>query len=205
MISHHLRLIFVHIQKTAGTSVTSAFDHPVDHLAEKHFTASELRAVYGDKLWNEYFKFSFVRNPWDRLVSWWCMIEGSRALYERGTPLNNFQTFVLTRAKTFAEFLENCDQEIVDSDGRKWIYRNQLEYLVDEKGAYLVDFVGRFESLARDFEYVTTKVIGQPLQIPHTNRSEHRHYTEYYTPALAEKVARRYARDIAEFGYEFGA
>src|SRR5271169_1046605 len=123
MIIHARRLIFVHIQKTGGNSISTAFGENPD-CSEKHFFASDLRELYGVDVWNTYFKVAFVRNPWDRLVSWWSMIDANRAALAHGYPLNKFQRFILERATTFEEFLENCDEEIVDSDGRKWIYRN---------------------------------------------------------------------------------
>jgi hypothetical protein len=162
-----------------------------------------LQPLYGNEAWNGYFKFAFVRNPWDRLVSWWSMINGARPLFEAGQPLNRFQSFVLERARTFEEFLDRCDEEVVDPDGRKWIYRNQIEYLTDEAGQLMVDFVGRFETLTQDFETVRQK-LGVVQVLPTENRSGHDHYTQYYSSAMAENVGRRYERDIARFGYRFG-
>jgi hypothetical protein len=202
MIIHAKSLIFVHIQKTAGDSICTALGAPTVH-SEKHFSARELRESCGADVWQAYFKFAFVRNPWDRLVSWWSMIDAHRKSIATGTPLNKFQQFVIERASTFEEFLENCDEEIVDDDGRKWIYRNQLDYLTDLSGQIMVDFIGRFESLPQDYAFIAEKIPGGLAPLPHVNVSRHRHYSDYYTPALADKVARRYQRDIAAFGYIF--
>jgi sulfotransferase famil protein len=202
MIIHSKKLIFVHIQKTAGSSVRLAFGENLDS-PEKHFFASELRDLYGTEVWSAYFKFAFVRNPWDRLVSWWSNIETNRRIYEKGLPLNKFQLFVLSRASTFEEFLLNCDQEIADHDGRKWIYRNQVDYLSDENGRSMVDFVGRFENLNTHFMLASRKAIGRELDLPRANASVHRHYSEYYTREMAEYVGSRFRRDIEAFGYVF--
>ena len=67
-----------------------------------------------------------------------------------------------------------------------------------------MDFVGRYETLAQDYSLVADKVLGSLPPLPHVNESKHRHYSDYYTPALVEKVARRYQRDIDAFGYVFG-
>jgi Sulfotransferase family len=202
MIIHSKQLIFVHIQKTAGSSVRLAFGESLDS-AEKHFFASELRDLYGTEAWNAYFKFAFVRNPWDRLVSWWSNIETNREAYAKGLPVNKFQSFVLSRASTFEEFLLNCDQEIADYDGRKWIYRNQVDYLSDENDQLMVDFVGRFEQLKTHFMLASRKAIGRELDLPQANASVHRHYSEYYTTEIAEYVGSRFQRDIETFGYVF--
>jgi len=203
MISADRRWIFVHIQKTGGSAVRAALGVEIDD-PHKHFLARELRVLYGDAAWQGCFKFAFVRNPWDRLVSWWSMINANRTALSNGMPLNRFHRFVLQRATTFEEFLLSCDEEVVEDDGCKWIYRNQLEYLTDSTGKLLVDFVGRFETLEQDFASVAQRIPLSPTQLPHVNRSHHGQYVEYYTPALAQKVGLRYRRDIETFGYVFG-
>lgn len=198
MLSHDLRCIFVHIQKTGGSSIRHAL-HWGHEDADKHRLARELRVTYGDSCWNSYFKFAFVRNPWDRLVSWWRMIEQSAA---SGRPLYGFWGFILSRASSFEEFLMNCDEEYHDKDGAKWIFRNQLDYVSDANGI-IVDFVGRCERLQQDFAVVSSRLGLPAMQIPHVNRSEHRHYSEYYSEATRALVAARFARDIEAFGYTF--
>jgi Sulfotransferase family len=202
MILHSKRLIFVHIQKTGGNSIASALGGQPD-CPEKHFLARDLRDCYGSNVWNDYFKFAFVRNPWDRLVSWWSMISDNREAYANGVRFNKFQSLVLSRGTTFQKFLD-CDEEILDADGPKWIYRNQIDYLTDTFGRSIVDFVGRFESIREDFDVVTQKMLSRSYTLPHLNRSTHLHYAEYYNPAMVEKVEARFARDIAAFGYTFG-
>ena len=203
MILHDKRLIFVHIQKTGGESISAALGQNFQ-CPEKHFFANQLRQLYGSETWSAYFKFAFVRNPWDRLVSWWSMIDAHREAAATGAPMNVFHRFVLEKAKTFDEFLENCDEEIADSDGLKWIFRNQLDYLTDSSGRQIVDFVGRFERISDDFDLISTKFLGERNLLSHLNKSSHRHYANYFTPALAKKVERNYERDIEAFGYVFG-
>lgn len=198
MISHDLRCIFVHIQKTGGSSVRQAL-RMAQHDAEKHRFARELRATYGEAWWGGYFKFAFVRNPWDRLVSWWRMIQRNAAT---GRPMNGFQRFILSRASSFEEFLTNCDEEYHDRDGSKWIFRNQLDYIADA-GGIMVDFVGRFERLQADFDVVCARLRLPSMQMPHINSSGRTHYSEYYSEATAALVAERCARDIEAFGYSF--
>jgi Sulfotransferase family len=203
LIIHAKRLIFVHIQKTGGNAVSTALGQN-PNCPEKHFFARDLRELYGADSWNSYFKFAFVRNPWDRLVSWWSMINALRPALANGAILNNFLRFVLEKANTFEEFLYNCDEEIVDTDGSKWIYRNQLDYLTDTSGQQIVDFVGRFETLQQDFDSIATKFFGTSIALPHVNKSKHRRYTDYFSPSLAEIVGHRFERDINAFGYAFG-
>ena len=97
-----------------------------------------------------------------------------------------------------------CTDEIADPDGRKHIFRNQIDYLVDENGTVIVDFIGRFERLQECFNEVCGCLGRPPVALPRINDSRHAAYTEYYTPALVEIVAGHYARDIEKFGYRFG-
>jgi hypothetical protein len=198
MISHDLHCIFVHIQKTGGSSVRQALQM-AQHDVDKHRFARELRIGYGEVYWRSYFKFAFVRNPWDRLVSWWRMIERNAAAKR---PMNGFQRFILSRASTFEQFLSNCDEEYHDHDGSKWIFRNQIDYISDASGI-TVDFVGRFERLQDDFAMISSRLGLPSLRIPHVNSSAHKHYSAYYSAETGRLVAARFARDIEAFGYSF--
>ncbi len=201
MIIDELKLVFVHIQKTGGNSISKALGQSTGH-STKHFTAAQLRSLAGEDAWNAYFKFAFVRNPWDRLVSWWSMIDRHRPRHEAGEKLNAFQTLVLTRAKTFADFvrLKDC---VVDPDGRKSVHFNQIDYLTDAEGEIIVDFVGRFEHLGRDLDTALSGRLGRRIDLPHLNASSRGDYRKFYSPDLAEEVARIYERDIRAFGYRF--
>ena len=112
---------------------------------------------------------------------------------------------MLERARTFEEFLLHCSDDIVDSDGRKNIFRNQIDYLIDDNGAIMVDFIGRYERLQDGFNTVSDRLGRPAVELQRTNASEHRPYIEYYTPTMVDMVAQRYARDIEAFGYRFGA
>jgi chondroitin 4-sulfotransferase 11 len=195
--------IFVHIQKTGGNAVRSALGLSI-HDARKHFLARELREIYGEQAWGSCFKFAFVRNPWDRLVSWWSLIDNARAYIDPANPPNKFFGYVLNRARSFEEFIARCTDEIVDSDGRKHIFRNQVDYLVDENDSVIVDFIGRFERLQKGFDEVSRRIGRAPSELPRLNASQHAAYTAYYTSAMAEAIGKLYARDIEAFGYRFG-
>jgi len=195
-------LIFVHIQKTGGTSIARALGQPV-HPAYKHWFAPELRSLVGSEAWDNALKFTFVRNPWDRLVSWWTMIDQVRVMQRSGARLNNFFTYVLSNAKTFEEFILRCSEDIRDPDGMKCIFRNQVDYVVDDVGRLMVDFIGRFESIDRDF-CMLAEMAGRTLPaLEHRNQSIHKPYQSYYTPTTRDIVGQAYEKDIAYFGYKF--
>jgi len=149
--------------------------------------AAATRDVLGDDLFNKMFKFSFVRNPWDRAISSW-----------RYTSFRK-------RQENFKDFCEDLQYRENCGDFHSWHATEQWIHLYDvNTGKLIVDFIGRFENLQEDFDIVCDK-IGIPKQhLPHKNATKHKHYTEYYDDETRQIVAEKYAKDIEYFGYEFG-
>jgi chondroitin 4-sulfotransferase 11 len=195
-------VIFVHIQKTGGTAINRALGVE-DSPYEKHRSALELREIYGPTVWQDCFKFAFVRNPWDRLVSWWSMIDGQRTQLANSGLANGFFKYILENATTFEEFITNCTDTIHDADGVKCIFRNQIDYLRSESGEVLVDFIGRFETLNADFSRLTERVYGTAKPLEVVNSSEHSQYQDYYNSKTSKIVEAAYHKDIEYFGYRF--
>lgn len=196
IVSHRARAIFVHVQKTAGSSIEAvlrahdpaAGSHLVD--GSRHVDAVRLREHLGRAIWDRYFKFAFVRNPWDRLVSWYQMC------VDVPEP-NAFQRYVREGFPTFESFVTGA----TTGPGAKTT-RNQLDYLADEAGRLIVDFVGRHENVEADFAAVAAR-LGLDRELPRINVSRHGAYRTYYSEATRAIVEERFARDIAAFGYRF--
>ena len=197
MICHKHKFIFVHIPKVAGTSIERwLFKHydlnEKDHLFfdknllhfNQHLTLSEIQKHrFQEQPFFDYFKFTFVRNPWERMVS--------AAKYRR-MGLTQFLNF---------DFTSWIQSRNLDPDRHRL---PQYDFLFDDAGNKLIDFIGRFENLQKDFNIICDKIGIPQQQLPHINRSKHKHYTEYYDDKTREIVAQKYARDIEHFGYEFG-
>ncbi len=197
MISHELRSIFIHVQKSGGHSIQKSLGMAG---TDRHRFAIELKERYDPLHWDAYFKFAFVRNPWDRLVSWYSAIDAARS----NSNLNKFFHYVQANATTFRDFVFNCTDEICDDDGNKCIYTNQIAYLTDANETPLVDFIGRFERLQEDFDRVCTVLEIDRRPLPRiTHGSVHKHYSIYYTDEMREFVGEKYKRDIDFFGYMF--
>jgi chondroitin 4-sulfotransferase 11 len=196
VISARTRSIFVHIQKTGGVSIETMLrrgDPAIGsslHHGRRHLFARDIRPLVASELWDGYFKFAFVRNPWDRLVSWYHMCAQASA------P-NAFARHVQQNARTFDEFVTRTTTGIAERT--TW---NQLDYVTDDDGNAIVDFIGRYERLHEDSRHVGER-LGLAADLPHANRSAHAHYRDYYTDETRDIVARRFARDIRHFGYEF--
>lgn len=150
----------------------------------------------------DHFRFGFVRNPWDRLVS--CYAHTFVRIRDKGHDrlppyFRNPGCFRLDMS--FAEFAEAVvdvpDHEI-DAHAR-----SQYTFFVDSVGRWLPDFVGRLENLRLDWSYACLRAGFPPLEVPHENRSAHEPYRHYYSPRLRDLVAERYARDLRQWNYDF--
>ena len=180
MICHKHKCIFIHVPKTGGTSVELALQHKEENIHNKHKTSKEICEI-NSVVWGQYFKFTVIRNPWDWLVSWYYW----RELVDR---------------MSFKEFLQNYNLS------KKYDYLpkviNFTNYLtIDNK--LVMDHTCRFENLQHDFQVVCDK-LNINATLPHKNKTEHRHYTEYYDDSTRQIVAERYAKDIELFKYKYG-
>lgn len=227
LLSEKHGFAFVHIQKTGGASVEAmlmAASPDVAYHNPRHMDAHQARKVVGD--WDRLFRFAFVRNPWDRLVSWYAMIDRARRfeageLAEKPTPeqlahrrrrlrknpLLNHAAHELTKDPTFESFVRRCTGVFQVRGMTLSFAWPQTDYFTEPAGGRsLVSFVGRFERLKEDLGVALEEIgLGKSLTdtVPHRNRSEHGRYQDYYDSELREIVAERFARDIERFGYEF--
>ena len=211
MISDKYRYIFLHVTKTGGSSIEQALisneeDVPVQtlvkdnwidnlqqHVKDKfrmnhhdhrhmqwHYNYDQYLKYYPRET-NSYYKFTIVRNPWDRAVSEWKYFN---KVYP-GYNLDFKSSLITTQfaGKMYPWEEHNWSQHVYTTN---------------------CDYVGRFENLQNDFDNIC-KDIGLPQQkLPWMNKTTHKHYTEYYDEEAKSIVAERNARDIEYFGYKFG-
>lgn len=218
VISPSKRFVFVHIYRTGGTSVSSALRRYArwrERLSEgfpptrravnavnlvfglfdegnrwvnglsKHATAAEARRYLGAQRYDGYFKFAFVRNPWDWQVSVYHYIKRRREHVDHG--------FAATHS--FAEFLERQVASKAPC---------QLQFLTDDTGSVIVDRIGHFESLQRDFTEICARLGLSIPRLPSLNASgRSAAYRSYYEPASAKLVATHFRSDVEHFQYDF--
>lgn len=135
----------------------------------------------------EYFKFSFVRNPWDRAVSTYIFLSLQ--------PKHNHR---INPSKTsFLEWTRTLKGKSGNPFYSQW-------YWLSYQGKLAVDFVGRFEVLGQDFQRIADLLSLGPVRLPNINRTGHKHYTEFYVEESRQNIAEVYRRDIEVFGYKFG-
>ena len=220
MISNNHRFVFIHIPKCAGTSIENAISSYCNaggfgynkqisgHI--QHANCEELCQLnlLSEHQCNEYFKFAFVRNPWDRCVSEYVWRIKQFGNFING-PINvnngvrhpNYTKEWVRQNVTFKDFVKQNFpyQELSYHQHMK----SQLNYIYDSNGAE-IDFIGRFENLEKDFLFICKKIFNKEIQLPHKFKTNRTSYKDYYDEETKEIVAKKYAKDIEYFNYEFG-
>jgi hypothetical protein len=238
VLCHHYKCLFIHIPKTAGQSIEHIFLRQLGLTWEtraplllRHNDRPELgppmlmhlkapdyvRCRYmTEEQFGGYFKFAFVRNPWDRMVSF-------------------YRYLGLSNRMDFAAFLTTTFRNQIWNTGA-WFVGPQYEYVCNEQGDLVADFIGKFENIQADFDQICDKVGLGAHAIPHLNQStefERRgvgpdvllreiglspqdtddaeapramplaSYQAYYDETSKQMVADLYRKDIELFGYDF--
>ena len=211
IVSEKYRFIFVHIPKSGGSSCDKALkrslplwerSHWLTHKRSKHQSLCVVqermrmerpswRYFWQKPLPNltDYFTFSFVRNPWDRVVSLYHYLQRTSSTSE------------IQSLSSFGEFIAAVEQRQPFIEAMH-SFRSQQSLLTNLDGSRIVKFVGRFETLADDFQTVCRK-LNVPCRLPHVNQTRHAHYSDYYDEWSRQVIADRFAEDIAAFGYQF--
>ena len=158
-------------------------------MREKEFGPKHLTSDEVSKIPEEYFRFTFVRNPYSRILSYY---------FWRQDP-SHYWVPDSEKQLSFKDWL--LLDEVPDRN-RLIALSNQVEIL-SNRGCLQVDFVGMYENLEADWKRLSEKLkVSQSL--PHHNNTNHRAYTEYYDSETLDIVTQKYEKDLAYFGYEFG-
>lgn len=188
------KCIFIHIPKAAGTSVArTLFGESSRHLHYSDYEQANPRKFA------DYFKFSFVRNPWSRLFSAYTFLKkgGVNEMDLKWAEAN------LSRFPDFDSFVKGW----VNSENvRSWVHFYPQHYFIcDDQLNLKIDFVGRFETIDLDFAHLQKQLGLLSGPLPRINSSARPDsYLEHYSDESVRIVAGAYADDIRTFSYSFG-
>jgi len=243
MISYKDKYLFIHIPRTGGTSIEEFLVHNSspsselvrddaierDLLRFQHIHAGRAKKIFLQRKDNytEFFNFSFVRNPWERLVSVY--------YYDHYTNLGLGRKS--KKNACFADYIKRSVPKNINSKHDKdnllfgtmsktapekaYLRFTDNFWLFDDNDNMLMDFVGRFENLQNDFDIVCDKLkiprgslkklraCGNNDSCPwHKERGisipKYEHYTTYYDDETLEIVNCLVQKDADYFGYKFG-
>lgn len=201
MVSSKYRFIFSEITKTGTTSVCRALLPCVEKNwfrgKKCHMFMTAHKNELGSKIFDEYFKFSFVRNPWDKMTSQFFYRKkhyGSKFGFD---PFCN---------EAFNIFVEKLYDDFKNRGKLKFTAMNpfQKPYIVDDNQKLIVDFLGKYESLDEDFDFVCNHIGIETPRLPHRNKSNHKTYIKHYNTKSVDLVAEIYEDDIDFLKYEYG-
>lgn len=194
LIQHH-KAFFIHIPKTAGTSIKST----LGARKSGHFNAAKLKKAYPPQIWKEYYKFSFVRNPWDRVASMYHYYKSGK---HNSPPITEALKHV-----SFEEFVQKlCSRFPYDWMTGVYahpIWGQQVNWLKID-GSIAVDFIGRYENLEKDFAQICKNLkIKKRLKLNHLKNSGNIRYQSEYNNETKDLVAKKFIEDIKYFKYDF--
>jgi hypothetical protein len=199
MISHKLQFIYIHLNKTGGRSVNEffnsrnvtskgegAYTRRVYNVKGRKWRVDHRPLIYWERkypdLYPTYFKWSTIRNPWDRLVSWW---------KSRGHELP----------------WKNLKQYIKNTPEPGGPHPFSQRWFLDSKGEMGLDFIAKLENIEEDFKYVCSKIDMPYEKLVHIGKSHIKGgppYWKYYDEESKNIVYERNKDIIERFSYEFG-
>ena len=206
IISHAHRFVFVPIPKTGTHAVRQALrEHlgpddieqvglfvnkrfPYAEIAQirhGHLSLREVRPYVGDDVVDGYFSFAFVRNPYDRFVSYCAFMTRQHGAFDADPQGTMRKILFELRPMDHIHF------------------RPQFEQLADANGEVEVDFVGRVESLQDDYDAACRRIGIPSRPLDRVNSSRRGDYRQYYDDELRQGVEALYRRDLELFGYGF--
>src|SRR5688572_19721383 len=206
IISHQHRFVFAAIPKTGTHSVRQALrEHlsaddleqvglfvnkrfPFEELAaikHGHITLEQIRPFLGEQAFADYFKFAFVRNPFDRFVSYCAFMTRADGAFLKNPQ--QVMRYILFQARPLQHVL----------------FQPQHTFVTDAEGRLLADRIGRVEDMQASYDAICERIGIPSASLGQVNSSRRGSYRDYYDQALIDGVADFYRRDLELFGYEF--
>ena len=206
IISHQHRFVFAAIPKTGTHSVRQALrEHlsaddleqvglfvnkrfPFEELAairHGHITLAQIRPFLGEEAFTGYIKFAFVRNPFDRFVSYCAFMTRADGAFLKNP--RQVMHHILFQARPMQHIL----------------FQPQHTFVTDDNGRVLADEIGRVEDMQACYATLCARIGIPSAPLGQVNSSQRGSYRDYYDQTLIDGVAELYRRDLDLFGYEF--
>ena len=206
IISHQHRFVFAAIPKTGTHSVRQALR---EHLSEDdleqvglfvnkrfpfqelaaikhgHISLQQIRPFLGDEAFGSYFKFAFVRNPFDRFISYCAFMTRADGAFLKNPK--QVMRHILHEVRPMQHVL----------------FQPQHTFVTGADGALLADHVGRVEAMQASYDVICERLRLPGATLEQVNSSRRGSYRDYYDDALIDDVAQLYRRDLELFGYGF--
>ena len=217
MISHKHKSIFIHIPKTAGSSIEKALlksnagfrlfrseDFAIDRIPPHAYgyqgvnpwDPKHMPARYLNPRYENYTKFCFVRNPWDLMVScyfWWTQKVKMPIRIKQGKILSKigFENFVFS---FYTDYINEIHHHGL----------GQSYWLLDhDNKAEFVNYIGRFERLQEDFNLICDSIGLARVNLDKVNVSKHETYPSYYNKNTEKMIMDKFIVDVNKFGYHY--
>ena len=205
IVSHKHRFIFFAVPKTGTHAIREALrphlgaedweqqvlfgrqSLPIPEIAKLghgHISVQQIKPYIDAAQWASYFKFGFVRNPFDRFVSICFFLQRDNPDFARSA--RRFMKQAIER--------ERFRQRV--------LVLPQYRLLTDADERISLNFVGRYESIQDSYDRICGQLGIPSTDLPRKNPSKHKPWREYYDDELAARVGEFYAGDLRAFDYE---
>ena len=196
MISHELKCIFIHIPKCTGSSINQQLN-----LRSLGFSGHS-PASYHTEYLDEYFSFTFVRSPYDRIASAYKYF-GTLKLGHRWYKRNKIISDAVGKME-FCEFVHHIPDFMKlmkreEGSFESGIHFQPFYYFIDKP----IDFIGRFENIQKNYFNILSHLKLDRKLLRKTNSTNNQNYRELYTEESRNTVYNIYKEDIEKYNYEF--
>jgi chondroitin 4-sulfotransferase 11 len=179
------KALFIHNHRTGGTSFTNALRLAKVEMivvGEQHVSLTKRNEVF--QAYPTYEIIGFMRNPWERMVSWYLLLNFNRV------DKSEFEMFLLDVIKS-------------DDLDRKVFNLNQMDYFINENNLNRKMKIGRFENLEEDARQILDSIGIKIDHFPFVNTTHHFNYRDFYNEKSQKIIAQHCKQDIESFGYTY--